>query len=127
MARTSLHRRIGAWSAWAAVYAFVLNAMLASFLLAAVPVSAFAEGHELCITSSSGETGQVDRDGATTRMAAHCKLCCPGLATAAPPPAAPVVFERIAVAEPRQAAFELRLKQFFRFTQTSPRGPPALI
>jgi hypothetical protein len=109
--------------------------MLASFLLAAVPVSAFAAGHELCITSLSTDAGQtdaqidaqIDANGAKSRMAAHCKLCCPGLAAVTPPPSAPDLFARIAVAQPQQVAFELRLKQFFRFTQTSPRGPPALI
>lgn len=122
---------MGVWFAWAAVYAFVLNAMLASFLLAAVPVSAFAAGHELCITSSSTDAAQtdaqIDANGVKSRMAAHCKLCCPGLAAVTPPPSAPVVFARIAVAQPQQVAFERRLKQFSRFTQTSPRGPPALI
>ena len=129
MAQISQHRRMGVWSVWAAAYAFVLNAMLASFLLAAVPVSAFAAGHELCITSSTGagDAGQTDLDGATTRMAAHCKLCCPGLAAVTLPPAAPATFARVAVAQPQQVAYELRLKQFVRLTQTSPRGPPALI
>lgn len=118
---------MGVWSVWAAAYAFVLNAMLASFLLAAVPVSAFASGNELCITSSSGNSGQTDVDGATTRVAVHCKLCCPGLAAVTPPPSPPAVFARVAVAQPQQLAYELRLKQFVRLTQTSPRGPPALI
>ncbi len=38
-----------------------------------------------------------------------------------------MVFARVAVSQPQQVAYELRLKQFFRLSQASPRGPPALI
>lgn len=127
LARIGQHRRIGRWAVLAAAYAFVLNAMLASFLLAAVPVSAFASDNELCITHVSGDAGQTSIDGATKRLAVHCKLCCPGLAAVIPPPATPTVFARVAVSQPQQVAYELRLKQFFRFSHASPRGPPALI
>ncbi len=118
---------MGRWPVLAAAYVFVLNAMLASILLAAAPVSAFASDNELCITRVSGDVGQTDVDGATKRAAVHCKLCCPGLAAVTPAPPAPVVFARVAVSQPQQVAYELRLKQFFRLSQASPRGPPALI
>lgn len=122
----SAQRHIAVWTAWAAVYAFVLNAFLAAFLLAATP-TALADDHALCLTTQSSAQGPAGDVGTTERVATHCKQCLPGFASAPIPPAAPDVFQRIAVAMPRQVAFELRLKQFARFTQTSPRGPPSLI
>lgn len=119
-------RHIGVWTVWTAVYAFMLNAFLASFLLAATPTALLADDHSLCLTAShAADQGQGSDTDTAERVTTHCKQCFPGLAAAILPPIAPHAFRRIAITEPREAAFALRLRQFARFTQTSPRGPPA--
>ncbi|MGB3273382.1 MAG: hypothetical protein WBA66_10845 [Xanthobacteraceae bacterium] len=115
--------RYGAWVAWAAAYALVLNAVLASSLLAAVPSATFGDVAVLCVAHPDG--GDSSTDGDVARTVHHCKSCLPGLAAALPPPDAPDLFERIAVAQPGQVAFEARLKAFAPFTLYSSRAPPA--
>lgn len=116
--------RFGAWAAWVAVYAFVLNAMLATTLLAATPVVDANGLTVLCLSHPDAFDGNAINDGATKRAASHCKLCLPGLTAALPPPAAPDVFARVAIAQPQQFAFEARLKSFARIASYSSRGPP---
>jgi hypothetical protein len=73
---TARHRRIGRWSALLAVYAFVLNALLASTLLAATSASKSLSGFELCTALADGSGPTADHDDrAVKRAAIHCQLC----------------------------------------------------
>jgi hypothetical protein len=114
-------------AAFVAVHAFVLNALIAGFVLAAIPVAAYASDYEICSHSIGGEGISADANGAAKQAALHCKLCLAPGAAAVLPPAPPILAERIAIASPRQAAFELRLRQFSRFRAFAPRGPPVSI
>src|SRR5437762_2303067 len=67
------HKKIGRWSALLAAYAFVLNALLATTLLAATPPTKSLSGFELC-TSGDATAAQRD-DKATKRAAIHCQIC----------------------------------------------------
>ncbi|HWW47156.1 MAG TPA: hypothetical protein VNZ94_04870 [Xanthobacteraceae bacterium] len=127
MARSAFWRRIGAGAAWAAVYAFVLNAMLATSLLAATPVIDTVGGYVICIANPAQASDLAEKDGAAKRAASHCKSCLPGLAHALPPPNAPDVYERVAVAAPQHFAFQQRLKQFASLSPYRPRGPPTVL
>lgn len=119
--------RFGAWAAWAAVYAFVLNAMLASSLLAATPAFDAAGQTMFCLGISGDVDGNSVSDGGAKRAALHCKSCLPGLGAALPPPDAPDIFSRVALTQPRQFAFEARLAAYSRFDLYNPRAPPAAI
>jgi hypothetical protein len=126
------NRRIGRWTALVAAYAFVLNALLATTLLASVAPGKSLSGLELCTASVDlGHTqlGQ-DLDGqdkATKRAAIHCQIC-PQLAAPAalPPPAG--------LSLPLPVARDLRdpsVASETAPTQTvpldhRPRGPPRL-
>lgn len=112
-------------AAWAAAYAFVLNAMLATSLLAATPVVP-GDVVVLCVAHPDGAAAD-SANGAAKRAAGCCKLCLPGLSAALPPPAAPDVFTRTAVAEPQQLAFVARFKAYARLVPYSSRAPPASI
>lgn len=82
---TARHRRIGRWSALLAVYAFVLNALLATTLLAATSASKSLSGFELC--AAAGSASVVDHDDRTIKRAAiHCQLCLQQAAAPALPP-----------------------------------------
>lgn len=75
MFRLGKNRSIGRWSALLAAYAFVLNALLATTLLAAAPPAKSLSGFELCTSSDAGVL-QVDHDDkATKRAAVHCQIC----------------------------------------------------
>lgn len=116
--------RFGAWIAWAAAYALVLNAVLAGSLLAASPAAAFGDVAVLCVAHpDAADDGAAD--GTVARTMHHCKLCLPGLAAALPPPAVSGIPARVAVAEPQHRAFEARLKTYARQASYSSRAPPA--
>jgi hypothetical protein len=117
--------RVGVWVAWAAAYALVINAVLATSLLAATPAAAFGDVAVLCIAHPDGVAGNGAADGAVARTVHHCKLCLPGLAAALPPPLASDLFVRVAIAQPQHVAFEARLKTFARLASYSSRAPPA--
>jgi hypothetical protein len=121
------NRRIGRWSALLAAYAFVLNALLATTLLAATPPSKSLSGFELC-TSGGNAVTQLDHDDkATKRAAVHCQICLQHAASAALVP-------------PSVAALPLPVARvlavgFVRsdtpghddtYSSHSPRGPPHL-
>lgn len=120
-------RRIGRWSALLAVYAFVLNALLATTLLAATPAAKSLSGFELCAASDDGAR-QLDHDDRTTKRAAiHCQLCLQHAAPAAlpPPSAAPLP---LPVVRPITVAF-IRAEAPYSESGHSPhtaRGPPRL-
>jgi hypothetical protein len=116
--------RYGAWIAWAAAYALVLNAVLASSLLAATPAAAFGDVAVLCVAHPDGADGST-ADGAIVRTVHHCKSCLPGLTAALPPSLASDLFVRVAIAQPRHVAFEARFKTFARLASYSSRAPPA--
>ncbi|WP_253707227.1 DUF2946 family protein [Bradyrhizobium sp. WD16] len=120
-------RQLGMLAAFAAVHAFVFNALIAGFLLAAIPAAAYASDYEICSHSVGGEGIAADANGPAKKAALHCKLCLPALAAAILPPPQPMPAERVVVTAPRQAAFDLRLRQFSRFRPFAPRGPPAEI
>jgi hypothetical protein len=72
------NRRIGRWAALVAAYAFVLNALLATTLLASVAPAKSLSGLELCVSSLDASHLQINLDGqdkATKRAAVHCQLC----------------------------------------------------
>ncbi|RIK99860.1 MAG: hypothetical protein DCC74_00425 [Proteobacteria bacterium] len=102
----------------------MLNAVLASSLLAATPAAAFGDVAVLCIAHPDATDGGA-ADGTVARTVHHCKLCLPGLTAALPPPAAGSIPVRVAVAEPQHLAFEARLKTYARQASYSSRAPPA--
>ena len=72
------NRRIGRWTALVAAYAFVLNALVASALLASVSPAKSLSGLELCVSSLDAShlfANQDGQDKATKRAAVHCQLC----------------------------------------------------
>ena len=84
---SSGRRWIGGWSALLAAYAFVLNALLATTLLAATPPAKSLSGFEIC--AASDDTGAFDHADKTTKRAAiHCHLCLQSVSPAALPAAA---------------------------------------
>lgn len=121
------NRRIGRWSALLAAYAFVLNALLATTLLAATPPAKSLSGFELC-TAGTDAVGQLDHDDKSTKRAAiHCQICLQHAAPVALPPpstaALPVpLAQAVVFAAPRSrtAAPERPLSNH------RPRGPPHL-
>jgi Protein of unknown function (DUF2946) len=121
------NRRIGRWSALLAAYAFVLNALLATTLLAATPPAKSLSGFELC-AASADTTSQLDHTDKTTKRAAvHCQICLQHAApTALPAPSIVALPVPIAGAI-TFAAFRANAPGLARpFSNFSPRGPPHL-
>jgi hypothetical protein len=121
------NRRIGRWSALLAAYAFVLNALLATTLLAATPPAKSLSGFELCAASAEAALQLDHTDKATKRAAVHCQICLQHAAPAALP-APSVVALPVPVASPITfAAFRTDTPDLARpFSNFSPRGPPHL-
>lgn len=69
-----------------AAYALVLNALLATSLLAATPASKSLTGFELCLSADSTGHPVDASDKATKRAAVHCQLCLQHVAPAGLPP-----------------------------------------
>lgn len=120
-------RRIGRWSALLAAYAFVLNALLATTLLAATPAAKSLSGFELCATSTETPAQFDHADKATKRAAIHCQICLQHAAPAALPPPS-VASLPVPIAHPvvfgAMRSDTTRLEQ--RFVDHRPRGPPHL-
>jgi hypothetical protein len=121
------NRRMGRWSALLAAYAFVLNALLATTLLAATPASKSLSGFELCASSDAAITQLDHDDKATKRAAVHCQLCLQqAVPVALPPPALTALPLPVA----RSIVFALsRAEAPHRagaYSPHAPRGPPHL-
>jgi hypothetical protein len=122
------NRRIGRWSALLAAYAFVLNALLATTLLAATPASKSLSGFELC-TSGDTATAQLDHgDKATKRAAVHCHICLQHAAPAAlvPPSAAALPLPVVRTVTVGFIRTDATARHNDRYSSHSPRGPPHL-
>lgn len=122
------NRRIGRWSALLAAYAFVLNALLATTLLAATAPAKSLSGFELCTAADDAAAMAEHSDKTTKRAAAHCQICLQNAAPAAVPPASSVslplpVVRTIAVATLRAETPDFKNG----FSSHPPRGPPSLI
>ena len=121
------NRRIGRWSALLAVYAFVLNALLATTLLAATPPAKSLSGFELCAVSADAVASLDRTDKATKRAAVHCQLCLQHAAPAALPPPPVVAVPVPIVRAVTFAAVRADTPDLTRpFSSHSPRGPPHL-
>ena len=119
------NRRIGRWSALLAAYAFVLNALLATTLLAATPPAKSLSGFELCTAADDAAADHADKT--TKRAAVHCQICLQHPAPAALPPASGVALPLPIVRTIVVATFRTRTPDFKnRFSSHSPRGPPHL-
>jgi hypothetical protein len=120
-------RRIGGWSALLAAYAFVLNALLATALLAATPPAKSLSGFEICAASADSPPDVVHTDKATKRTAVHCQLCLQSTAPAAlPPPATAATSLRVAATIDFGFFAANAPPATRRLSQHPPRGPPHL-
>jgi hypothetical protein len=120
-------RRIGGWSALLAAYAFVLNALLATTLLAATAPTKSLSGFEICTASADGPADVEHPDKTTKRASIHCQLCLQSTPTAAlPPPADTPVPLLTAGAVPFGIAIIDPPPAERRLSQHPPRGPPQL-
>ena len=109
-----------------AAYAFVLNALLATTLLAATPPAKSLSGFEIC-AASSDSTADIDHaDKATKRAAVHCQLCLQSTAPAAIIPDPPrVAFVLNATGAAPLAALGPGVRAARPEPSRLPRGPPA--
>jgi hypothetical protein len=112
-------------TAWIAVYAFALNMVLTSALLASISPLQFDALDALCF--NSGPTTSDPADGGKDRAPlVRCQLCLSPTASALPPEA-PAITVRVADFIPIYAA---RREMFIARPQVSDcqaRGPPRLI
>ena len=118
-------RRIGGWSALLAAYALVLNALLATSLLAATPAGKSLSGFELC-SAVTDTTSEVDHTDSTTKRAAiHCQICLQHATPAAlPPPVAITLVVPIANVAAIAAVVADATAVERHVSNHSPRGPP---
>jgi hypothetical protein len=117
-------REIGIWAAWPAAIALLLNALLTSTLLAAVPsLDPFGQAL-ICHASGLDSPAAGDSNDAIKPSAAHCKLCVPAIAAAPPPLPLDAAFHRVAISERRAPPFEALLKTSPPTAQYESRGPP---
>jgi hypothetical protein len=113
-----------------AAYAFVLNALVATALLASVSPAKSLSGLELCV--SSLDTGHLfaDQDGqdkATKRAAVHCQLCLQFAQPATLPiPTGVGLPLPIAVSLDTQPVTDVALPAQAPPNDHRPRGPPHL-
>ena len=121
------NRRIGRWSALLAAYAFVLNALLATTLLAATAPAKSLSGFELCTADDAAAMAE-HADKTTKRAAVHCQICLQHAAPAALPPASGVSLPLPVVRTIVVATLRAETPDFKNgFSSHSPRGPPSLI
>lgn len=131
-------RRIGRWGAWAAAYALILNAILASALAAAIPPDQYATSYELCLSGKVlGGKLLADKANQTTDASGivtpkdtmgspmHCPMCMPHL-TAVDLPVEPQFAERVAVATPLSFPAHEPFLALARIIFHHARGPPQL-
>jgi hypothetical protein len=117
-------RAIGVWAAWPAALALLLNALLTSTLLAAVPpIDQFGQA-QICHAGGPDTAAAGDSNDAIKPSAAHCKLCVPAIAAAPPPLPRDAAFHRAAVSERRDPPSETLLKTSPRTANYESRGPP---
>ncbi|WP_322516373.1 DUF2946 family protein [Rhodopseudomonas palustris] len=125
MGKLSKVRAIALAASLAAVYALVLNVILASTLLAAQSPLQLLAGHQFCLASADADALPVE-PGKAKPAAIHCPLCVGQHVSAAPPPTAPALAIRLAFG----IAYDPpRVTPFVALTQSrdhQPRGPPAL-
>jgi hypothetical protein len=112
-----------------AAYAFVLNALLATSLMAATSPALSLSGFELCRVAADDAGSLTDHDGKErVRAAVHCQICLQHAASASlPPPHAPAIQ---AVFGDHVACCALPVETHRGDIRTgccSPRGPPSLI
>jgi hypothetical protein len=120
------NRRVGRWSGLLAAYAFVLNALLATTLLAATAPAKSLSGFELCTAGDAAAMAE-HADKATKRAAVHCQICLQHAAPAALPPASSVSLPLPVVRTIVVAALRAGTPDFKNgFSSHSPRGPPSL-
>jgi hypothetical protein len=120
-------KSIGRWSALLATYAFVLNALLATTLLAATPPAKSLSAFELCAASTEAIPRADHDDKATKRAAVHCEICLQHAAPAAlPPPSALALPLQIAKATAFVPALADTPAFERRFSNHPARGPPHL-
>jgi hypothetical protein len=121
------NRRIGRWSALLAAYAFVLNALLATTLLAATPPAKSLSGFELCAASADASALLDHTDKTTKRAAVHCQICLQHAAPAAlPAPSVVALPVPIACAITFVAVLSDAPDLARPFCNHPPRGPPHL-
>lgn len=121
------NRRIGRWSALLAAYAFVLNALLATTLLAATPPAKSLSGFELCAASADAVSLLDHTDQTTKRAAVHCQICLQHAAPAALPLPSVVALPAPIADAITFAAFRSDTPDLARpFSNHRPRGPPHL-
>lgn len=110
-----------------AAYAFVLNALLATSLMAATPASKSLSGFELCIAVSDASNPVEHDDKANKRAAVHCQLCLQHAAAAAlPPPSLGLLLNRIAITPDRPLLQQNSVPDRRDVLDHRPRGPPPL-
>jgi hypothetical protein len=127
MRRYRRARAIGVWAAWPAAFALLLNALLTSTLLAAVPpLDPFGQA-QICHASGLDTSPAGDSSDAIKPSAAHCKLCVPAIAAAPPPLPLDGAFHRVAVAERRDPPSEILPKTSPPTANYESRGPPRRI
>ena len=98
VARSS-HSTLSKVAIWIAIYAFVLNTILASVLISSVPAQALA-GADMFCGSMQGASPLDQGDDATSAIqhaTAHCKQCCANHAGVALPSAGLQTFDRVGV------------------------------
>jgi hypothetical protein len=121
------NRRIGRWSALLAAYAFVLNALLATTLLAATEPAKSLSGFELCTAAADAGALADHADKATKRAAVHCQICLQHTAPTTTPPVSGVSLPLPIVRTVVVATFRTDVHDFENgFSSHSPRGPPQL-
>jgi hypothetical protein len=121
------NRRIGRWSALLAAYAFVLNALLATTLLAATAPAKSLSGFELCTAADDAAALADHADKATKLAAVHCQICLQHTAPAVISPAPGVSLTLPIVRTTVVTTFRTEPPDFKNgFSSHSPRGPPHL-
>lgn len=121
----SRKRRFGAVASLAAAYALVLNVLLSSLILAAIPPAAQAAGFELCLTHPD-LAATPDGSGKTTAPAVHCPLCLGTHAPGAPPTVATFHVSRIAIAIAPVISPDPRIVALRATSDHRARAPPQL-
>lgn len=108
-------------AAWMAAYVLVLQAVLASAAMAAMPRSGVAL--ELCLNSA----GDADDAGKGLPPGVHCPACLARADVAGlPPPVATPLLDRIAIELEFRAVVRAALRPAGHRLPLQPRAPPAV-
>jgi hypothetical protein len=122
----SRKRWFGAVASLAAAYALVLNVVLSSLVLAAVPPAAQVAGFELCLAHPDLAASPDDGSKSTGAPAVHCPLCIGTHAPGAPPTIATFSVSRIAIAIAPAKVPDDRIITAQTTTDHRARAPPQL-